>query len=78
MKGIEIHSVVALLEDLPGDGLVRGQVGTVIENWAPSVYEVEFADESGRTYAMVALKAEQLAQLRYTTVRWCASGRPLR
>jgi hypothetical protein len=35
MTGIDIHSVVALLEDLPGEGLVRGQVGTVVENWAP-------------------------------------------
>ena len=31
MADIEMHSVVALLEDLPGEGLVRGQVGTVVE-----------------------------------------------
>ena len=41
MTDIEMHSVVALLEDLPKEGLVRGQVGTVVENWAPDVYEVE-------------------------------------
>ena len=46
MTGIDIHSVVALLEDLPEEGLVRGQVGTVVENWAPGVYEVEFADDN--------------------------------
>ena len=41
MNGIEMHSVVALVEDLPQEGLVRGQVGTVVENWAAGVYEVE-------------------------------------
>jgi len=41
MMAIDAHSVVALLEDLPEEGLVRGQVGTVVENWAPGVYEVE-------------------------------------
>jgi hypothetical protein len=58
-----MHSVVALLEDLPDEGLVRGQVGTVVENWAAGVYEVEFADDSGRSYAMIALRAEQLMRL---------------
>jgi len=60
MADIELLSVVALIEDLPAEGLVRGQVGTVVENWAPGVYEVEFCDDNGRTYAMVALKTEQL------------------
>ena len=68
MKSIDIHSVIALLEDLPEDALVRGQVGTVVENWAPGVYEVEFADDNGKTYAMVALKAEQLMRLHYEPV----------
>ena len=31
MKTPELLSVVALLEDLPGRGMVRGQVGTVVE-----------------------------------------------
>jgi len=68
MTGIEIHSVVALLEDLPEESLVRGQVGTVVETWAPGVYEVKFADYNGRTYAMVALKDEQLMRLHYAPV----------
>jgi len=65
MTNIEMHSVVALLQDLPEDGLVRGQVGTVVETWAPGVYEVEFCDDNGKTYAMVALKAEQLMRLHH-------------
>lgn len=72
MTGVDMHSVVALLEDLPEEGLVRGQVGTVVENWAPGVYEVEFADDNGKTYAMVALKAEQLMRLYYEPVHQTA------
>ena len=72
MGDIEPHSVVALLEDLPPEGLVRGQVGTVVETWAPGVYEVEFSDENGRAYAMVALKAEQLMRLHHAPTHQAA------
>jgi hypothetical protein len=72
MPEIDLHSVVALLEDLPEHGLVRGQVGTVVERWAPGVYEVEFSDDQGRTYAMVALKAEQLMRLHHEPVHQAA------
>jgi hypothetical protein len=65
MPDLEMHSVVALLVDLPAQGLVRGQVGTVVESWAPGVYEVEFSEDNGRTYAMVALRPEQLMRLHY-------------
>jgi hypothetical protein len=72
MADIEMLSVVALLEDLPEQGLVRGQVGAVVETWAPGVYEVEFSDDSGKTYAMVALKAGQLMRLHYEPVHEAA------
>ena len=65
MADLEMHSVVALLEDLPEDALVRGQVGTVVGDWASGVYEVEFCDSTGKTYAMIALKAEQLMVLHH-------------
>jgi hypothetical protein len=35
MADIEMLSEVALLEDLPEEGLVRGQVGAVVEKWGP-------------------------------------------
>ena len=60
MPKFEILSVVALLEDLPEKGLLRGQVGTIMESLAPGVYEVEFSDDSGRTYASLALREPQL------------------
>lgn len=60
--------VVALIEDIPERGLSRGQVGTVVEELAPDVFEVEFSDNQGRTYATLALRADQLMVLRYEPV----------
>jgi hypothetical protein len=60
---MNLYDVVALLEDLPDEGLKRGQVGTLVEEWEPGVYEVEFADPNGVAYAMVALRAEQVMTL---------------
>lgn len=65
MAEIEMLSVVALLEDVPGAGLRRGQVGTVVEDLAPGVYEVEFSDDEGRTYASLALRCDQLMRLHH-------------
>jgi hypothetical protein len=65
MQDLELHSVVALLHDLPAERLVRGQVGAVVETWSRGVYEVEFCDDQGRTYAMVALKGEELMLLHH-------------
>jgi len=62
---MKLLDVVALTEDVPEKGLRRGQVGTVVEYLAPGVYEVEFSDNQGRTYAMLALHTEQLIVLRY-------------
>lgn len=62
---IQLLDVVALTEDLPDRGLIRGQVGTAVETLAPEVFEVESSDDDGRTYAMLALRAEQLMVLRY-------------
>ena len=65
MNTIELLDVVALVQDLPERGLQRGQVGTVVEELGPDVFEVEFSDNSGRTYATLALKTVQLMQLHY-------------
>ena len=66
---IKVLDVVALTEDLPKRGLLRGQVGTVVEALAPDVFEVEFVDNSGRTYATLALKADQLLLLHHQPVK---------
>jgi uncharacterized protein DUF4926 len=62
---IKLLDVVALLEDVPNRGLHRGQVGTVVEELAPGVFEIEFSDNQGRTYATLAMPVEQILLLRY-------------
>ncbi len=66
---LQLLDVVALVEDVPGEALQRGQVGTIVEQLAPGVYEVEFSDNEGRTYASTALRAEQLLLLRHEPAR---------
>ena len=69
MAQIELFSVIALLEDLPELGLVRGQVGTVVEDLAPGVFEVEFSENDGQAYAMAPLlEASQLLRLHHQPV----------
>ena len=58
-------SVVALMRDLPDAGLVRGQVGTIVEILVPDVFEVEFGDDNGRTYASLALPSRDLLRLHH-------------
>lgn len=62
---LPVHSVVALLEDVPEHDLVRGQVGTIVDVGTPTLYEVGFCDDQGKAYAHVALRAEQMMQLHY-------------
>jgi hypothetical protein len=64
-SSIKLFDVVALTADLPAKGLPRGQVGTVVESLAPGVFEVEFSDEQGRTYALSVIREDQLLALRY-------------
>ncbi|MDP9176031.1 MAG: DUF4926 domain-containing protein [Planctomycetota bacterium] len=62
---IQLLDVVALTADLPDKGLLRGQVGTVVENLAPGIFEIEFSDDQGRAYAQLALRDNQLLVLHY-------------
>jgi hypothetical protein len=62
---VKLLDVVALKQELPEKDLQLGQVGTVVEFLAPDVYEVEFTDNDGRTYAELALRVEQLLVLHY-------------
>lgn len=65
---MKLLDTVALLEDLPERQLRRGQVGTVVEELAKGVYEVEFSDDEGRTYALLLLRESQLITLHYELV----------
>lgn len=69
---LPLHSTVALLEDTRtthfenGAPLLlrRGDTGTVVMTYDDHVYEVEFADASGRTYALLPLTEDRLLLLR--------------
>ncbi len=62
---LAVPDVVALLRDVPEHGLVRGQVGTVVEELGNDTVEVEFSDGEGRAFAMLALLRSDLLALRY-------------
>lgn len=65
MAALKLLDVVTLTEDLPEQHLRRGQVGTIVELLDRDVFEVEFSDDDGRTYATLALRADQLMALRF-------------
>ncbi len=52
-------------EELPAEGLRRGEVGTVVEEWKDGVFEVEFSDNSGRAYAFAAVRPDQMMKLHF-------------
>jgi len=57
--------VVALLTDLPAQGLARGQVGTIVDQLDDTTSLVEFSDDQGRAYAVVPCPQENLLVLHY-------------
>jgi hypothetical protein len=60
--------VVALLSDMKAEGLVKGQVGTVVDELDGDYALVEFCDQDGSTYAMPALPVSALLRLSYERV----------
>jgi hypothetical protein len=65
--GPAMLDVVALLADLPVKGLVRGQVGTVIESLDSATSLVEFCDELGKAHAVAPCARSELLVLHYAT-----------
>lgn len=60
---IHLLDTVAVIQDLPEFGLVAGEVGAVVEMLSDEAFEVEFADESGFTYGLYTLRAQQVIAL---------------
>ena len=61
---IDESDLVALLIDLPGSGLVRGDVGTVaMIHGQQAGFEVEFINASGKTIAIETLRADQVKKI---------------
>jgi len=55
---------VALLSDLPERGLLRGQVGAIVEELDDAMVLVEFSDDQGRAYAIAPCPKDVLLVLR--------------
>lgn len=62
-RKIKLLEAVALTGDLPDRKLRAGEVGTVVEFLGPDVYEVEFCNERGETYAEFAVRGDQIVPL---------------
>lgn len=75
-KAIKLLDTVALLENISARKLRAGEVGTVVEILDVGVFEVEFCDEEGQTYAQFALRADQIMPLhsRGKTLRMALAG----
>jgi hypothetical protein len=69
---MEPLSVVAILKDVPEEGIVRGQVGTLVESLGPAVWLVEFSDTTGRTRALIEVREEEMVTLHYELLRQVA------
>ena len=62
---MKLLDVVVLVKDLPEVKLRKGQVGTIVEVYEPNIFEVEFVDLQGKTYALETLNGNQLMQIHY-------------
>lgn len=67
-EAVKLLDVVALLDDKPTEGLTPGHVGTVVEVLSPDVFEVEFLDPAGRTFALTELKRDEVLLLKHEPV----------
>ena len=65
---VHLYDVVALTEALPEEGLLRGQVGSVVEIYPDGACEVDFSDAQGNTYALLAVQRHMLMRLHYSRV----------
>lgn len=59
---------VALLRDLPGKKLSKGQVGTIVDVLDANTYEVEFTNPKGETIKTLPLKEKDLILLHFDTI----------
>jgi hypothetical protein len=73
---IQMLDVVALTMDLPKYNLFRGEIGAVVECYPNDGYEVEFVALDGYTYALVALRGNQLIPLRQKPQRMAKTTVP--
>jgi hypothetical protein len=59
----KVLDTVVLERDLPEHGLRRGDVGAVVELYPPDGLEVEFVTASGKTQALVTVRAADVREV---------------
>jgi len=57
--------VVALLKAIPDKNLIKGEVGTVVEQFDEDNFEVEFSNEKGQTTNSIVLNSKDLIVLHF-------------
>lgn len=62
---MKLLAVVATLQDFPERNVVKGQVGTIVEELDASSVLVEFADTAGIAYAISPIPVALLMELKY-------------
>jgi hypothetical protein len=55
-----VLDTVVLTRDVPEFGLLRGDLGAIVEVYGPNAFDVEFVAASGRTQALVTLTADHI------------------
>ena len=58
-----ILDVVVLNTDLPAQGLKRGDLGAIVDVYSADAIEVEFVIASGRTQALITLRASDIREI---------------
>ncbi|RPI13537.1 MAG: DUF4926 domain-containing protein [Ignavibacteriae bacterium] len=64
-RKLKILDVVAILIDIPEKRIVKGQVGTVVEDLDDNNFEIEFSDDEGKAIAMASVETKDLLLLHY-------------
>lgn len=62
MGGLDLLSAAAFDQ---GSARIRPRPRTIVEILGPELFEVEFSDDNGRTYASLALTVDDLLRLHH-------------
>ena len=57
--------LVELTEDIPSEGLRRGDVGTIVVKHGPGAFEVEFSRKGGKYPGVLTLNKSQVQVVRH-------------
>ncbi len=64
LRGYDELDTVVLLREIPESGLRVGDLGTLVQIYAPDSFDVEFVTASGRTQALLTLSDRDVRPVR--------------